>query len=97
MEYDRLDFIDLRTHDDQLTLLKRIRMLEDSASLSHQVQIPLDEKNQCYKVSTDLIQAIENVQVRLCFACNYSYLLVGKVIGDYKHKQGVFSFYKLIN
>ena len=59
---DRLDFIDLRTHDDQLTLLRRIRMPKDSASLSHRVQIPLgekkwwlivDEKNQCYKVSTD--------------------------------------------
>jgi len=115
---DRLKFIDLRKHDDQLTLLKRIRMPKDSASLSHRVQIPfgekkwwliVDEKNQCYKVSTDpnddriipirtdQIQAIENVQIRLCFACNYSYLLVGKVIGDYKHKQGVFSFYKLIN
>ena len=112
---DCLEFIDLRKHDDQLTLLKRIRMPKDSASLSHRVQIPfgqkkwlvIDEKNQCYKVSadpddqsiiairTDQIRALENVQVRLSFICNDTYLLVGKVIGDHKQKQGVFSFYKL--
>jgi hypothetical protein len=112
---ERVEFIDLRKHDDQLTLMKRIRMPKDSASLSHRVQIPfgekkwlvVDEKNQCYKVSadpddqsiipirTDHIRAIENVQIRLCFVRNYSYLLVGEVIGDDKQKQGVFSFYKL--
>lgn len=112
---ERLEFVDLRKHDDQLTLMKRIRMPKDSASLSHRVQIPfgqkkwlvIDEGNQCYKVSadpddqriipirTDYIRAIENIQARLCFVRNGTYLLVGKVIGDYKQKQGVFSFYKL--
>jgi hypothetical protein len=112
---DRVEFIDLRKHDDQLSLMKRIRMPKDSASLSHRAQIPfdhkkwlvIDEKNQFYKVSanpddqsiipirTDYIRAIENVQIRLCFVRNHSYILVGEVIGDHRQKQGVFSFYKL--
>jgi hypothetical protein len=111
----RVGFIDLRKHDGQMTLMKTIRMPNDSASLSHRVQIPfgqykwliIDENNQCYKVSadptdksiipirTDHVQAIENVQIRLCFALNHRYLLVGEVIGDHKQKHGMFRFYKL--
>jgi hypothetical protein len=112
---DRVGFIDLRKHDDQLSLMKRIRMPKDSVSLSYKAQIPfghkkwliIDEKNQFYKVSanpddqsiipirTDHIRAIENIQIRLCFICYPSYILVGEVIGDHKQKKGVFSFYKL--
>lgn len=58
---DRVGFVDLRKHDDQLTLMKRIRMPKDAVSLSLRMQIPfgqkkwlvIDEKNQCYKVSAD--------------------------------------------
>jgi hypothetical protein len=57
----RVEFIDLRKHDGQMTLIKRIRMPNDSSSLSHRAQIPfdqekwlvIDEKNQFYKASAN--------------------------------------------
>lgn len=59
---DHMRFVDFRKHDSQLTLMKRIRMPDDSLSLSQRVQIPsekdkwlvIDEMNHCYKVSTDV-------------------------------------------
>ena len=58
---DRVKFIDLRKHDGQMTLMKRIRMSNDSLSLYHGRQIPfdqekwlaVDEANQCYKISAN--------------------------------------------
>ncbi len=57
----RVEFIDLRKHDVQMSLIKRIRTPDDSSSLSHRAQIPsdqekwlvIDEKNQFYKVSAN--------------------------------------------
>ena len=56
-----VEFVDLRKHDHQITLMKRIRMPNDSLSLYHRIQIPfgqetwlvVNEKNQCYKISAD--------------------------------------------
>jgi hypothetical protein len=58
---DCVEFIDLRKHDGQMTLMKRIRMPNDSFSLFHRAQIPfekdkwllINEKNQFYMVSTN--------------------------------------------
>ena len=57
----RVEFVDLRKYDDQITLMKRIRMPDDSLPLHHRIQIPfgqetwlvVNEKNQCYKISAD--------------------------------------------
>ncbi|CAF1684710.1 unnamed protein product [Adineta ricciae] len=55
-------FIDLRKHDGQLILIKRIRMENESSALLHRIQIPFeqdfwliidDNRNQLYKVSID--------------------------------------------
>ncbi|CAF3786320.1 unnamed protein product [Rotaria sp. Silwood1] len=58
---DRVEFVDLRKHDGQMTLIKRIRTPDDSLSLNHRIQVPfdqekwlvVDEQNQCYKVSAN--------------------------------------------
>jgi hypothetical protein len=58
---DRVRFIDLRKNDDQMNLIKSIRMTDDSLPLRLRIQVPfapeqwlvIDEKNQCYKVSAD--------------------------------------------
>jgi len=54
-------FVDLRKHDNQLSLLKRIRMSKDAVSLSYKAQVVfnsdawflVDEKNQCYIASAE--------------------------------------------
>lgn len=58
---DCIRFVDLRKHDGQLTLIKRIRMPNDSVSLFQRAQLPfnqekwlvVDDKNQCYHVSAN--------------------------------------------
>ena len=58
---DRVRFIDLRKRDGQMTLMKRVRMPDDSLALYHRAQIPfdqekwlaVDEANQCYKISAN--------------------------------------------
>ncbi|CAF1343823.1 unnamed protein product [Adineta ricciae] len=58
---DRVEFVDLRKYDDQLTLMKRIPKANNSFPLDHRMQIPfgretwlvINDKNQCYKISAD--------------------------------------------
>lgn len=59
---DQVTFIDLRKNDGQMTLIKSIRMPDDSLSLIHRIQIPFDqekwlvldnEKHQFYTVSAN--------------------------------------------
>lgn len=58
---DKIRFIDLRKIDGQLSLMKRIRMPDDSLSLRQRLQVPfeqnkwivVDDNGRCYKVSTN--------------------------------------------
>jgi hypothetical protein len=111
----KLWVIDLRKIDAHMTLMKRIRVPNDSSCLYHKLQMPFDENqwlvineiNQFCMVSanpedktitpirTNHVEAIENVAINLRFCRNNDYLLIGTVVNNGTHNQGVFNFYRV--